>query len=179
MTKASTMWTNGVVVIYLLCLSLTTAMIFFNNVQVIPINDVFTFGDYCYFDGQNFTGRMRLPDKCERWTCYANISVVVVVRCAELPKNCDTIGYRGDPLPKCCNTVCYPSKFMCQTGDNRMLMDGQELNSTKPCVRYVCKHGTLITQTCQGYGDSKCSAANIDPCAPYPNCCGAAKVCQG
>ncbi|XP_075730696.1 uncharacterized protein LOC142774193 [Rhipicephalus microplus] len=173
------MFTKGVVVICLSCFSLAKAMIFFNNVLVVPINDVLTFGDYCYLFGRNFTGRMRLLNKCERWTCYADINTVVVVKCAELPDHCDTIGFRNDPLPKCCNTVCTPSQFICQTHDNRMLKDGQELNSTKPCVRYVCKKGTLVTQTCQGYEDSKCSAANIDPCAPYPHCCGAAKVCQG
>uniref|UniRef100_A0A131YFL2 8.9 kDa family member n=1 Tax=Rhipicephalus appendiculatus TaxID=34631 RepID=A0A131YFL2_RHIAP len=116
------MMTNEVVVIYLSCFSLAKAMIFFNNVQVIPINDVQTLGGDCYLFGRRFSGTLRMKDRCETWTCFAAIRTVVVVRCAKLPENCYSIGYHWDPLPKCCNTMCDPNKYVTDTGTRNVLL---------------------------------------------------------
>ncbi|XP_049515013.1 uncharacterized protein LOC119432412 isoform X1 [Dermacentor silvarum] len=168
---------GGVPVIYLLCLSLTEAMLFFHNVQFIPIEGVTTVGDECILFGKRFSGRLHIPGRCQTWSCYPNTSNVVVVRCGPLPNGCYTLGGLDQPLPKCCNIACDPYKFACLTPEGKLLRDGEEYNSRRPCVRYTCKSGALITMTCQGYADLKCSAANINPFSPYPSCCGVGRVC--
>nr|XP_054931214.1 uncharacterized protein LOC126539185 isoform X3 [Dermacentor andersoni] len=131
----------------------------------------------CFLFNKTFTGRIHTPGKCEMWSCYPESRTVVVVRCGKLPYGCYSLGGPDLPLPKCCSTYCDPYMFTCLTPENKLLLNNQEYNSTNPCVRYSCQKGALVTITCLGYGDTSCSASNINPYLPFPACCGVGKVC--
>uniref|UniRef100_L7LPV2 Putative 8.9 kDa family member n=1 Tax=Rhipicephalus pulchellus TaxID=72859 RepID=L7LPV2_RHIPC len=171
------MLASGSLVVYLSCLSLTLAMMFFDNVQIIPFDGVLVNKGQCFFGGILFSGVKSFPNKCQSWTCHANTSTVVVVRCGVKPWSCYRLGGPDQPFPKCCKIVCDTNKYMCITASGRIMRDGEIIYSTKPCAKYICQRGVLVTVTCQQYLDKKCSASLVDPREPFPTCCGVGKVC--
>uniref|UniRef100_A0A224YA84 8.9 kDa family member n=1 Tax=Rhipicephalus zambeziensis TaxID=60191 RepID=A0A224YA84_9ACAR len=150
----------------------------FSNVKVVPVDGVPVLGDDCIYKGKRFSSSVEIPDSCERWACYAETAVVVVTECGDLPRGC-FFSSRRRHLPFCCNTTCDMKSYTCLTPDNRLMGNGEVFSSRHPCVKYHCKNGVLVTQTCPTYVDPKCSASHVDECAPYPACCGVAKVCAG
>ncbi|XP_049515017.1 uncharacterized protein LOC119433285 [Dermacentor silvarum] len=172
------MLADGALIIVLFFISHSEALSFL-NLKITPIDGVTTLGEECFYQNEKFRLTWNVSDKCERRTCYADSKVVVVTKCGDIPEGCYLSSKERQPLPLCCNTTCNIKTYMCLTRDGRLLKNGDELNLRDPCVRYICKNGILVTQTCQTYTDPKCSASQVDKCAPYPACCGVAKVCAG
>ncbi|XP_075527171.1 uncharacterized protein LOC142559463 isoform X1 [Dermacentor variabilis] len=172
------MLAGGTLIIVLFLLSSSEAFTF-SNVKIVPVDGVPSLGGKCTYKGQTFRLSLDVADRCERWTCYADTNVVVVTKCGETPQGCSLSSKGTKSLPFCCNTTCNMKTYMCLTSDGRLLKDGDDMKLSEPCVRYICKKGILVTQTCQTYTDTKCSASQVDKCAPYPACCGISKVCAG
>uniref|UniRef100_A0A224Y3Q4 8.9 kDa family member n=1 Tax=Rhipicephalus zambeziensis TaxID=60191 RepID=A0A224Y3Q4_9ACAR len=132
----------------------------------------------CWMLGKSFNGTIQIPGKCQTWSCYDDTHNVVVSKCGDVPSYCRPIGLPEDSFPWCCRVLCLPANFMCQTPNNTMLKSGEVLHLTRPCVKYTCKRGVLVTQTCQAQLSHKCYATNVDKHAPYPKCCGFGRMCE-
>uniref|UniRef100_A0A6G5AGI0 Putative kDa family member n=1 Tax=Rhipicephalus microplus TaxID=6941 RepID=A0A6G5AGI0_RHIMP len=148
------------------------------NMKVVPVDGVTVLRNSCFYKGETFSTSVYKKNPCEKWTCYADTNVVVVTKCGDPPHGCSRKPGLQQQLPFCCNTTCRMKSYMCLTPDGRLMRDGEQKNLRNPCVKYICKKGILITQTCPTYEDSKCKASLVDECAPYPACCGVTKVCE-
>nr|XP_054931209.1 uncharacterized protein LOC126539185 isoform X1 [Dermacentor andersoni]XP_054931210.1 uncharacterized protein LOC126539185 isoform X1 [Dermacentor andersoni] len=171
------MLANGALVIYLLCVSLTEAMLIFNNVEFTSYHCDLTSKGECILLNNTFSGRVSIPGQCQRWSCYPESKIVVVAGCGKVPYGCYSSVVLDSPFPHCCITKCYPDTFSCLTPERMLMLNNEEYNSTKPCVRYSCRNGALATITCPGYARKICAAENINTSLPFPTCCAVGKAC--
>ncbi|XP_065287862.1 kielin/chordin-like protein [Dermacentor albipictus] len=163
-----TMLASGAPVIYLLCLSLTEALMFFNNVKFIPYHCTVTLRGECFLFNKTFTGRIRIARKCEMWSCYPQSHTAVVVRCGKLPHGCYSLGGPDLPLPKCCSSYCDPYMYGCHYNGVKFI--GLQY-SRRPCQRLSChlESQVLVKMECGAPPEGCYLQEGTD--RPFPHCC--------
>uniref|UniRef100_G3MQB7 Single domain-containing protein n=1 Tax=Amblyomma maculatum TaxID=34609 RepID=G3MQB7_AMBMU len=180
--EGSWYWTNTMLIIHALLLPAAQLVNCIDNSDLdtfevlnVPIKD-----GQCQYRAQSFSSVFQTNETvCEDWYCSKKEKKVSVLRCSPLPPGCERKPNANAKFPDCCEKSCLKKTTPpCQTPDGTPLLEGGEYNSTKPCVRYECTNGRLITQQCPDPEptDPQCSRSfAVD--APYPACCGAGIVC--
>uniref|UniRef100_A0A131YSF5 8.9 kDa family member n=1 Tax=Rhipicephalus appendiculatus TaxID=34631 RepID=A0A131YSF5_RHIAP len=146
------------------------------NVKLVIVPNVTVTNQTCHYNNHTFNDTMDVNGTCQQRWCYAKNRTVALLECSDPPPGCTRPQKPEDPsFPQCCNTICYYNS-PCLTERGERVTNGDTFNSTDPCVRYICRNGTLeITEECPTYPVDQLCSMSLQQ-GPFPGCCGE-RVC--
>ncbi|XP_075528258.1 uncharacterized protein LOC142560210 isoform X2 [Dermacentor variabilis] len=100
------------------------------------------------------------------------------MECGAPPEGCYLQQGVDRPFPYCCRVRC-PELSVCVTSNGSLMKTGEIINSSDPCLRYMCKNGILLTQGCPVPSETLCAAPYKNKGLPYPECCALKRDCIG
>ncbi|XP_037555506.1 uncharacterized protein LOC119432412 isoform X2 [Dermacentor silvarum] len=169
---------NGALVAFLLSLWLSEAIMetIYTSLNVTPIVEVSVREGGCYYNGTTFYGLHYSENPCRRLSCNPQSKIVVKMECGDPAEGCFFDGGRW--FPECCRVRC-PKLSICVLKNGTLMKSGDVINSSNPCLRYMCNQGFLFTQKCPVPSESSCAASYTNTSVPYPDCCGLQRSCVG
>lgn len=158
----------GALVAFLLSLWLSEAIMetIYTSLNVTPIVEVSVRQGGCYYNGTTFYGLHFSENPCQRLSCNPQSKIVVKMECGDPAEGCVLDG--GGWSPGCCRVRC-PRLSICVLKNGTLMKSGEVINSTDPCLRYMCKDGFLFTQKCAA-PPAGCFRDALST-APFPYCC--------